>query len=134
MECWISDWTSPKQGVVDVVREKWMCESGKDECVRVSVGPETTYWWGTLVATTAGSSAAGVELPTDDCRQPAGITDENSFFLFYYGESPFLGEFFFSLKNDTFYTKNGVFLHLLLHYLLRLRRLHPVRPCTGPVQ
>ncbi len=33
-----------------------------------------------LVVTTAGSSAAGVELPTDDCRQPAGITDENSFF------------------------------------------------------
>jgi hypothetical protein len=34
-----------------------------------------------LVATTAGSSAAGVELPTDDCRQPTGITDENSFFF-----------------------------------------------------
>ncbi len=24
-----------------------MCESGKDECVRVSGGPETTYWRGT---------------------------------------------------------------------------------------
>ena len=31
MECWISDWTTPKQEVVDVVREVWMCESGKDE-------------------------------------------------------------------------------------------------------
>ena len=47
MECWISGWTAPKQGVVDVVREAWMCESGKDECVRVSEGPETVYWWGT---------------------------------------------------------------------------------------
>jgi hypothetical protein len=36
-----------------------------------------------LVVTTAGSSAAGVELPTDDCRQPAGITDENSFFFIF---------------------------------------------------
>jgi hypothetical protein len=36
-----------------------------------------------LVATTAGSSAAGVELPTDDCRQPAGITDENSFIFIF---------------------------------------------------
>jgi hypothetical protein len=45
-----------------------------------------------LVATTAGSSAAGVELPTDDFRQPAGITDENSFFLFFYGGRPFFWE------------------------------------------
>ena len=44
-----------------------------------------------LVVTTAGSSSAGVELPTDDCRQPAGITDENSFFIFFYGGSPFFG-------------------------------------------
>ena len=68
----------------------------------------------TLVATTAGSSAAGVELPTDDCRQPAGITDENSFF-FLWRETIFLGKkFFFDSKNDAFYTKNGAFLHLLL--------------------
>ena len=50
-----------------------------------------------LVVTTAGSSEAGVELPTDDHRQPAGITDEtrsesiqtkkNGFF--FYGGSPF---------------------------------------------
>ena len=51
-----------------------------------------------LVATTVASSAAGVELPTDDCRQPAGITDENSFFLFFYGGSPFFGELFFEKK------------------------------------
>ena len=41
-----------------------------------------------LVATTAGSSAAGVELPTDDCRQPAGITDENSFFIIFLWREP----------------------------------------------
>ncbi len=33
-----------------------------------------------LVDTTTGSSAGGVELQTDDCRQPDGITDENVFF------------------------------------------------------
>jgi hypothetical protein len=70
---------------------------------------------GALVATTAGTSAAGVELPTDDYRQPAGITDENSFFLFFYGGRPFFwGNFFFHFKNGAFYTKNGAFLHLLL--------------------
>ena len=85
-----------------------------------------------LVATTAGSSAAGVELPTDDCRQPAGITDENSSFLFFYDGSP---EKKFPKKNGTFDTKNGFSASTSrLHYLLRLRRLHPVRPCTGPVQ
>ena len=53
-----------------------------------------------LVVTTAGSSAAGVGLPTDDCRQPAGITDENSFFLFFYGGRPFFWEkkFFLTQK------------------------------------
>ena len=67
-----------------------------------------------LVATTTGSSAAGVELPTDDCRQPAGITDENSFFFLW--REPILGgkNFFLTKKNGTFYTKNGAFLHLLL--------------------
>jgi hypothetical protein len=38
-----------------------------------------------LVATTAGSSAVEVELSTDDCRQPAGITDESSFLYFFNG-------------------------------------------------
>jgi hypothetical protein len=47
-----------------------------------------------LVATTAGSSAAGVELPTDDCRQPAGITDENSFFFYFF----MAGDHFFGEK------------------------------------
>jgi hypothetical protein len=88
-----------------------------------------------LVATTAGSSAAGVELPTDDCRQPAGITDENSFFFLMAGDH-FFGNFFFDSKNDAFYTKKWCFSPSTarLHYLLRLHRLHPVRPCTGPVQ
>ena len=63
-----------------------------------------------LVATTAGSSAAGVELPTDDCRQPAGITDENSFFYFFMAGA----QKNFPKKNGTFDTKNGAFLHLLL--------------------
>jgi hypothetical protein len=48
-----------------------------------------------LVATTAGSSAAGVELPTDDCRQPAGITDENNFFYYFMAGDHFFGKFFF---------------------------------------
>jgi hypothetical protein len=49
-----------------------------------------------LVATTAGSSAAGVELPTDDCRQPVGITDENSFiFILLWRETIFLRKNFF---------------------------------------
>ncbi len=42
-ECWISGWTTPKQEVVETVREVWMCESGKDECVCASPGTETTY-------------------------------------------------------------------------------------------
>ena len=85
-----------------------------------------------LVATTAGSSAAGVELPTDDCRQPAGITDENSFFYFFMAGA----QNKFPLKKWHFLHKKWCFSASTsrLHYLLRLRRLHPVRPCTGPVQ
>ena len=68
-----------------------------------------------LVATTADSSAAGVELPTDDYRQLAGITDENSFiFIFLCREPIFCGIFFLTKQNGTFYAKNGAFLHLLL--------------------
>ncbi len=91
---------------------------------------------GSLVATTAGSSAAGVELLTDDCRQPAGITDENSFFSLF----GMAGDHFLVETNEK---KNSLtkwrFLHkkwsfspstARLHYLLRLHRLHPVRPCT----
>ena len=64
-----------------------------------------------LVDTTADSSGAGVELSTDDCRQPVGITDENSLWRepIFWG-----GKFFLTKKNGTFYTKNGAFLHLLL--------------------
>ncbi len=90
---------------------------------------------GSLVATTAGSSASGVELPTDDCRQPAGITDENSFFLLWYGGRPFLvekNEKKISLTKWRFLHKKWSFSPSTarLHYLLRLHRLHPVRPCT----
>jgi hypothetical protein len=47
-----------------------------------------------LVVTTDGSSATGVALTTDDCRQLAGITDENSFFYFFMAGAHFLGFFF----------------------------------------
>jgi hypothetical protein len=56
-----------------------------------------------LVVTTVGSSGDVVELTTDDCRQPAGITDENSFSYFFNG-----GRSFF-LKKRGFDSKNGVF-------------------------
>ena len=59
MECWISGWTSPKQEVVDTVRESWMCESGKDECARDSAGPETAYWWGTEFSRMGGYNFPG---------------------------------------------------------------------------
>ena len=59
MECWISGWTAPNQEVVDVVREAWMCESGKDECVRASAGPETTYWRGTEFSRMGGYNFPG---------------------------------------------------------------------------
>ena len=55
---------------------------------------ETTFM--SLVATTADSSAAGVELSSDDFRQPAGITDENSFFIFLWREPIFGKKIFFS--------------------------------------
>ena len=35
-------WTVPKQEVSEVVRESWMWESGKDEYVHTSVGPQAT--------------------------------------------------------------------------------------------
>ncbi len=47
MECWISGWTAPKQEVTEAVREAWMWESGKDECVRTNALPEAAYWRGT---------------------------------------------------------------------------------------
>jgi hypothetical protein len=64
----------------------------------------TSLYFLLLVATTAGSSAAEVELPTDDCRQPAGITDENSFFLFFKWREIIFFEkkLGFDSKNDAF--------------------------------
>ncbi len=72
--------------------------------IHTPIPPTTTLQ--VLVATTAGSSAAGVELPTDDCRQPAVITDENSFFYFF-----MVGDYFFGGKNSLFWTKKWRFLH-----------------------
>jgi hypothetical protein len=59
MECWISVRTTPKQEVVDVVRETWMCESGKDEYVRASAGPETAYCRGTEFSRMGGYNFPG---------------------------------------------------------------------------
>jgi hypothetical protein len=45
-----------------------------------------------LVATTAGSSAAGVELPTDDCvNLPASLT-KTVFFYFFMAGDHFFGK------------------------------------------
>jgi hypothetical protein len=46
MEYWVSGWTAPKQEVTEEVRESWMWEFGKDECVRTDAGPEAAYWRG----------------------------------------------------------------------------------------
>ena len=74
MECWISDWTAPKLEVVDVVREAWMCESGKDECVRVSAGPETAYWWGTEFSRMGGYNFPG-QIASSDGSEGNGSMD-----------------------------------------------------------
>jgi hypothetical protein len=50
MECWISGWTAPNQEVVEAVREAWIWNSGKDECVCTSAGPEAAYWRGRSLA------------------------------------------------------------------------------------
>ena len=55
----MSGWTAPKQEVAEAVREAWMCESKKDECVRTSVGPEATYWWGTEFSRMGGYDFPG---------------------------------------------------------------------------
>ncbi len=34
---------SEKQEVTEAVREEWMWESGKDECVHTDPGPEAAY-------------------------------------------------------------------------------------------
>jgi hypothetical protein len=59
MEFWISGWTAPKQEVAEAVCEVWMWESGKDECVRTSAGPEATYWWGTKFSRMGGYDFPG---------------------------------------------------------------------------
>ena len=59
MEGWISDWTAPKQEGAESVRETWMCESGKDECVRTSAGSKTAYWRGTEFSRIGGYDFPG---------------------------------------------------------------------------
>ena len=65
MKFWISGWTAPKQEVVEAVCEVWMWESGKDECVRTSVGPEATYWWGTEFSRMGGYYFPGQIVASD---------------------------------------------------------------------
>jgi hypothetical protein len=52
-------WTAPKQEVAEAVREVWMWESGKDECVRTSAGPEAAYWRGTEFSRMGGHDFPG---------------------------------------------------------------------------
>ena len=59
MECWVSGWTAPKQDVAEAVREAWMGESGKDECIRTGVGPEAAYWLGTEFSRMGGYDFPG---------------------------------------------------------------------------
>ena len=65
MEFWISGWTDPKQEVTEVVRESWMWESGKDECVHTNPGPETVYWLGTEFSRMGGYDFPG-QITTSD--------------------------------------------------------------------
>ncbi len=91
-----------------------------------------------LVATTTGSSAAGVELTTDDCRQPTGISDENSFFSFFFWKETFFGGqklFFWNQKMSISTQKMELFSTYCSSVLISSSTSStPVRPCTDPVQ
>ena len=65
MECWVSGWTAPKQEVTEAVREDWMWELGKDECVHTDAGPETSYWRGTEFGRMGGYDFPGQIAGTD---------------------------------------------------------------------
>ena len=74
MECWISDWTVPKQEVAEVVRETWppiLCESGKDEYVRTNTGPETAYCRGTEFSRMGGYDFPG-QIASSDGSEDKG--------------------------------------------------------------
>ncbi len=75
MECWISDWTVPKQEVAEAVRETWppiLCESGKDEYVRTNTGPETAYWRGTEFSRMGGYDFPG-QIVSSDGSEDKGL-------------------------------------------------------------
>jgi hypothetical protein len=72
MECWVSGWTAPKQEVTESVRETWMWELGKDECVRTDAGPETAYWWGTEFIRMGGYDFLG-QITTNDGSESNGV-------------------------------------------------------------
>jgi len=65
MECWISGWTAPNQEAAEAVREAWMRESGKDECVLTSAGPEAAYWRGTEFSRMGGYDFPGQIVASD---------------------------------------------------------------------
>ncbi len=48
-----------------------MCESGKDECVRASAGPETAYWRGTEFSRMGGYNFPG-QIETSDGSEGNG--------------------------------------------------------------
>jgi hypothetical protein len=72
MESWVSGWTAPKQEVTEAVREAWMWESGKDECVRTDAGPEAAYWRGTEPSRMGGYDFPG-QITANDGSEGNGV-------------------------------------------------------------
>jgi len=52
--------------VAEAVREAWMWDSGKDECVRTDPGPEATGWWGTEFSRMGGYDFPGQITGSDE--------------------------------------------------------------------
>jgi hypothetical protein len=71
MECWVSGWTTPKQEVTAAVRESWMWELGKDECVLTDAGPEAAYCRGTEFSRMGGYDFPG-QIATSDGSETNG--------------------------------------------------------------
>jgi ribonuclease HI len=72
MECWVSGWTAPKQEMTEAVREEWMWELGKDECVRTDAGPEAAYWRGTEFSRMSGYNFPG-QIAASDGSESNGV-------------------------------------------------------------
>jgi hypothetical protein len=72
IECWVSGWIAPKQDVAEAVREAWVGELGKDECIRTSVGSETAYWRGTEFSRMGGYDFPG-QIAVSDGSEGNGV-------------------------------------------------------------